>query len=104
MTELVQHRAGGRLDRRTSREIALVRANTNVSLARVDAATEIQATRVHGAAFVAGQALHAVALVTELEQQLAQVTPEAAGRLAAIGNMATVGFGEIVADTVRELR
>ncbi|MDQ5819901.1 MAG: hypothetical protein M3540_00475 [Actinomycetota bacterium] len=40
-------------------------------------------------------------MVSEIEQQLCQLAPEAAGRLTAIGDITALGLAEIVADTAR---
>ncbi len=72
-----------------------------MSLARVEAAADVQTARVQGVAYVGRQALHAAAMVSETEQQLCRMVPEAAGRLGAIADITALGLAEIVTNTVR---
>jgi hypothetical protein len=64
-----------------------------MSLARVESAADVQTARVQGVAYVGRQALHAAAMVSETEQQLCRMVPEAAGRLAAIADITSLGSG-----------
>jgi len=43
------------------------------------------------------------AMVSETEQQLCRMVPEAAGRLSAIADITSLGLAEIVTDTVRQV-
>jgi len=63
----------------------------------------VQVARVQGLAYVGKQALHSAAMVSETEQQLCRLVPEAAGRLTAIADITALGLAEIVTDTVRRV-
>src|SRR5437763_9055142 len=98
MSQLVPHRLNGREDRRVNRELALLDGQARSSLARVELTADIHTARVHGLAHVGRQALHAAALVTETEEQLSRLVPAAGTRLTAIGDITTLGLGQLVAD------
>lgn len=104
MTELVPHRLNGRGDRRVARELARLDAEARAMQAYVDNVSDLQAARIHGLAFVGTTGLHAVAWVSEAEQQLCRIVPEAAERLTTIANVTALGVAELVAETPRELK
>ena len=103
MSDLVPRGMGGREDRQVGRELARLDAQARMSLVRVERASDVQAARVQGLAYVGRQALLAAAMVSETEQQLCRMVPEAAGRLMAIADITALGLAEIVADTVRQV-
>ena len=72
-------------------------------MAQIEQRADVQAARVQGVAYVGRQALRAAAMVSETEQQLARMVPEASGRLAAIADITALGLAEIVTDTVRRV-
>jgi hypothetical protein len=74
-----------------------------MKLAQIEQQADVQTARVQGVAYVGRQALHAAAMVSETEQQLARMIPEASGRLAAIADITALGLAEIVTDTVRRV-
>lgn len=104
----VQPYGGGMLATRTSRQVGRavtrIQGGGSVRLARVEAEAEIKAATVEAVTYVGRRAMQSVALLSQLEQQLAQTVPMASGRLAAIGDIAALSMGEVVADTVRCLR
>jgi hypothetical protein len=104
MSDLVRTSGGFREDRRVGRELAKLDAQSRLALAHVEASADVQVARVHRLAYVGKQALHAAALVSEVEQQLCRVVPEASGRLTAIGDITALGLAEIVTDSVRQVR
>lgn len=90
--------------RTTGRGLSHLRGQSALDVARVDAVAELQAVKVEAVAQVAGRALQATALAAQLEQQLSQAVPLAAGRLQAIGDMAALQTIDIVADTAWKLK
>lgn len=103
MSDLVPRRPYSREDRRLGRELARLDADARVSVAYVEQEANLQTARVHGLGHVGKQALYEAAIVTEAEQQLARVVPEAAGRLTAIADMTALGLAEIVTKTAHKL-
>lgn len=93
----------GRENRQLGRELSRIDGNSRVGLAHIEQAADMQAARVHSLGYVGKQALHAAAMVSETEQQLCRLVPEAADRLTAIGDITTLGLAEIVTDTVRRV-
>jgi hypothetical protein len=98
MSELVPHRYS-RENREVGRELARMEAQARMSLARIERTADVEAGRVRSVAYVGKQALHATAMLTEVEQQLGRLVPEAAGRLQAIADITALGLAEIVAET-----
>lgn len=103
MTELVPQRLTGRADRRAGRDLARVEAESRLMQIRIGRTADIQALRVNSLAYVGRQALHAAAMVSETEQQLCRLVPEAEGRLRAIADITALGLAEIVSDTVQRV-
>jgi len=103
MSDLVPSRLGGREHRQIGRELSRIDGTRRIELARVEQAAELQTARVHSLGFVGKQALHAAAMVSEVEQQLCRLVPEASGRLTAIADITALGLAEIVTDTVRRV-
>jgi hypothetical protein len=102
MSDLVR-RSSFREDRRLGRDLARLDANTRVSIAVVEQEANVQTARVHGLGYVGKQALHEAAILSETEQQLCRLVPEAAGRLTAIADITTLGLAEIVTQTAHKL-
>jgi hypothetical protein len=104
MTQSVE-RPGGRLvGRPTSRAIARLDQQTEFATAVVQAEAEVQAVRVDAVGFVAQRGMQDVAYLSQVEQTLGQTVPIAVSRLQAIGDLATLGIGQVVTDTVSRLR
>lgn len=103
MSDLVRRSSGFREDRRLGRDLARLDANTRVSIAVVEQEANVQTARLHGLGYVGKQALHEAAILSETEQQLCRLVPEAAGRLTAIADMTTLGLAEIVTQTAHKL-
>ena len=93
-----------RLARAAGRELARIEAGTSVKVARVESQAAVQAAQVDAVAQVAQRAMQRVSFVSQMEQQLGQVVPLAVTRLQAIGDLATLGVGQVVTDTVTKLR
>ena len=102
MSDLVPRRPY-REDRRLGRELARLDADARMSMACVEQEANVQTARVHGLGYVGKQAMHEAAILSETEQQLCRLVPEAAGRLTAIADMTSLGLAEIVTDTTHRL-
>jgi len=105
MSEIDRYRAfDGGLSRRTSRGLSQIQSGSSLAIARVEARTDIQAAQVDAVAAVAQRAMQGIAFVSQVEQQLGQVVPLAVTRLQAIGDLAALGMGQVLADTVHQVR
>lgn len=106
MSDLAAYHGGG-LSRRDARMVRRERRaqETYAALAmvRIDTEVDLQAARVQGVGYVGQQALQAVAMVSQMETQLAQMVPAAAGRLHGIADMTALSMAQIVSDTVRRV-
>jgi hypothetical protein len=103
VSDLALQRFGSRDNRQVGRELARLDAQARLSLAGIERTADVQAGRVQSLAYVGKQAMHAVVMVSEVEQQLCRLVPEAAGRLSAIGDITALGLAEIVTDTARQV-
>jgi hypothetical protein len=103
MSDLVRRSGGLGGDRRVGRELARLDADARLSIAHVEQEANVQTARVHGLGYVGKQALHEAAILSETEQQLCRLVPEAAGRLTAIADMTALGLAEIVTETAHRL-
>jgi len=95
---------GTGLSRPTQRYLARVDEQTERTLAVVQAAAEIEAAKADAVGYVAQRGMQGVAFLSQVEQTLAQTVPLAASRLQAIGDLATLGIGQVVTDSVYRLR
>lgn len=106
MSDLAPY-VGGGLSRRDARMVRREMKTQDVRAAlaqvRIDHEVDLQTARVQGVAYVGQQALQAVAMVSQMETQLAQMVPSAAGRLRGIADMTALGMANIVSDTVRKV-
>lgn len=103
MSDLVPRRSNGREDRRVGRELARLDAQARLLAAGVEHTADVQTARVLGLAHVAGQALHATAFLTEKEQHLSRLVPEASERLTVVADVAAMGLAQIVNNTATQL-
>ncbi|MFV3114248.1 hypothetical protein [Gordonia amicalis] len=92
---------GGRLARQTTRNLAAIDCNTDITSARISATAEIQQVKVDAVARTGAYAMQQAALVAQVQQQLALAAPAASGDLDFIKTMTVMGVGQIVADTCR---
>jgi hypothetical protein len=106
MGNLEQYRAAtrGTVSRSTGRALTRVQDQTWMALAVVEAEADIHAAKVDAVGFVAQRGMQDVAFLSQVEQTLSQTVPLAASRLQAIGDLATLGIGQVITDTVSELR
>ena len=88
---------------RPSRELARLATSTELAIAHTDAMAEVEQSKVHALQRITNQALQGVALVSQTEQQLSQIVPDAASRLQAIGDMHALASADIVAQAPRRL-
>lgn len=88
---------------RSNREVARIQSNTELSVVRTAAAAHLETARLDALDHVAGRAMEGVALVSQLEQQLSQVVPIAAGRLQALGDMHALACGQQLSSFTRRL-
>lgn len=93
-----------RQSRQLARATGQLQLGANVEMARIEAAAEVQAVRADAVTYVARRAMQDVAMLSQLEQQLATLVPMASGRLAAIGDIASIAIAEVVSDTLRRVR
>jgi hypothetical protein len=84
--------------------LSRIEGATRLGLARIDHAAELQAARVEAVGYVGSRAMHEITLLSQLEGQLAQLVPSAAGRLHALGDLSALAMAEVVAETVRRVR
>jgi hypothetical protein len=90
--------------RQTNRELAHIDGATTRNLVRVDAVVEVQQEQIRALNNVGNSALIATAQLSQTETTLAQMVPQASGRLAAIADLAAVQSAEILVDTARRIR
>lgn len=90
-------------DRQTSRHVARVEAGTTRNLAVIEAETDLQVARVHALGYIGQQGMQSIAMVSQLEGQLAELVPLATSRLQAIADMTALATAEVVANTVRKV-
>lgn len=106
MSEMVPF--GGGLARRESRlagrEIARMEGRGQVELARINQQADLQAERVAAVGYVGKQALHEMAMLSQLEGQLCQLVPHAAGRLQGLADLTALAMADVVTQTVRRVR
>lgn len=88
---------------RTSRELTRLGQSVEVAVANRIAVAEIECAALDAIQQVAGRAMQGVALVSQLEQHLSTVVPEAEGRLRAIGDIHALASAEVVSRTPRRL-
>lgn len=96
--------AGTGLSRQAQRSLARLDDQTEYAVAVVHAEAEVQAAKTDAVGFVAQRAMQDVAFLSQVEQTLSQTVPLAGSRLKALGDLATLGIGQIVTDTVFQLR
>lgn len=106
MGNLEQYRAAtqGGVSRATGRALSRVHDDTCMTRAVVEARADIEAAKTDAVGFVAQRAMQDVAFLSQVEQTLGQTVPLAVSRLQAIGDLATLGIGQVVTDTVFQLR
>ena len=91
-------------DRLNTRAVARMGAHTEIELARIEHKAVEQAAKVDAVGFVTVTGMHRVAMISEVEQQLAKLSPLGISRVEAIANFGALGIAEVVADTVRKVR
>ncbi|MBV9821447.1 MAG: hypothetical protein JO144_04325 [Actinobacteria bacterium] len=92
------------LPRRTRRALARLDDRTSLRVAGTQAVADVNAAKADAVGFVAQRGMQNVAFLSQVEQTLGQTVPIAVSRLQAIGDLATLGIGQVVTDTVHELR
>jgi len=90
--------------RRTGRALSDIQRSSMIGVARADAAATVHAAEVDAVAAVAQRAMQGIAFVSQVEQQLGQVVPLAVTRLQAIGDLAALGMGQVLADAANGVR
>lgn len=88
---------------RSGRGLTRVAQATELAVVQKNAVADIECATLDGIQQVTGRAMQGVALVTQLEQHLAAVVPEAECRLRAIGDIHAIASAEIVARAPRRL-
>lgn len=107
MTSMEQSRGGNptrHLSGQVGRALARIDGKTCIQVARLEGCADVEVARVDAVATVAQRALQGVAFISQIESQLSQAVPEAAGRLQAVGGLATLALGQVVTDSVVQLR
>jgi hypothetical protein len=84
--------------------IAKVDIETDVALAKVDIETDVALAKEDAVTTATGAAMGSVVRVAQLQRQLEQIAPEAAGRLAFLADDHMLSMGDIMQDLRRELR
>ena len=92
-----------RIARVLGRELSAIQASTAVDLARIEAAVQRRETATDGITAIAARAMQHVALVSQSEQSLALIVPQASGRLAAVADAHALAMAAVVMDTARAL-
>jgi len=101
---LPSSRGGTGLSRQTQRSLTRLDEQTEIAVAVVQAEADISASKVDAVGHVAQRAMQDVVFLSQIEQMLGQSVPLSAGRLRAIGDLATLGIGQVVTDSVIQLR
>lgn len=96
-------RATGSPFTRTGRELSRLSMSTELAVTQRHAAADVECATLDALQQVAGRALQGVALVSQLEQHLSAVVPEADGRLRAIGDIHALASAEVVSRAPRRL-
>jgi hypothetical protein len=96
--------AGRPLPKKLAREMARLDGQTELTVAAVRARADVQSSKVDAVISVGQRAMQGVAFLSQVEQQLGQTVPLSVTRLQAIGDLTTLGVGEIVTDTITMLR
>jgi hypothetical protein len=106
MTEIERFRAptSGGISRRAQHALAQLDDRTSLVVASIQAEADISAAQVDAVGLVAQRAMQEVAFLSQVEQTFGQTVPLAVSRLQAIGDLATLGIGQILTDTATRLR
>lgn len=96
--------AGKVVSRQLGRKLAQLDGATTFEVARAQGLAEVQGAKVDAVALVAQRAMQGVAFVSQIELQLGQAVPIAVTRLQAIGDLAALGMGQVVMDSVTAMR
>lgn len=115
MTDLVQQRssaiaptagfgntAGGLVDRRTARTLSTVQRNALVRMASVQAHAVVQNEKIHEIDRLTREAMSGQAMLSHWASTLAQGDPFLADELKFFTDVARLGKGEIIADTISD--
>lgn len=89
-------------DRRTSRALESVQRNTLVRLASVQGHALVQVEKVHEVDRLAHEAMNGQALLSHAASTLAHGDPFLADELRYFSDLARLGKGEIIADTISD--
>lgn len=92
-----------RQPRWVTKAIGQLNAGADLSLAKIETVAETQAIKVDAVRYVAGKVMHSVTMLSKLETQLALTCPEASGRLALIGDMASFALTDLVQQTAHRV-
>src|SRR5438874_6157233 len=106
MSEMSIYRSSGlsRPRRAVSRELDRLEARGQIQSAAIEQQADLQVARVQAIGYVGKHAMHEVALLSQLEQQLSDLVPAAAGRLHGLDDIAALAMADVLSDTVRRVR
>lgn len=88
---------------RTGRELSRLSQSTELAVADRMAVAQVECAALDAIQQVAGRAMQGVALVSQLEQHLSAIVPEAEHRLRAIGDIHALASAEVVSRAPRRM-
>lgn len=88
---------------RVGRELSRLTSSTDLAVAQTQFIADREIATLDAVQQITGRAMQGVALVSQLEQHLSMVAPEAEARLRAIGDIHAISSAEIVARAPRRL-
>ncbi len=90
--------------RNFSRGLEHLNMTNRFSMAKIDAVAVKRTAIVDAVVSVAKRGMEGVGLLSQLEQQMSAMIPGSTNRLAFIADRAVLAVGDVVSDTVREMR
>jgi hypothetical protein len=107
MSNIVGYRSTSvqrREDRALDRAVGRINHNTDINIVRVQAKLEVQDAKLEAVVATIGRAAQGAARLGQLEVQLAEVVPGSSSKIGYIIDRGVLALGDIVDDTVNELR
>lgn len=88
---------------RTGRELSRLTQSAELAVSQQQAVADVECATLDGIQHITTRAMQGVALVSQLEQHLAAVSPEAEARLRAIADIHAFASAEVVSRAPRRL-
>ncbi len=95
--------ASGLVPTRVARQLARVNGGAAIESALLNAKADVELTKLEAIGAIAAMAQTQVAQLSRMETTLAQMVPEASGRIAAIGDVAAISMCEVVSNASRKI-